>query len=86
MDSQVHRTRDSPMVCPGRRFSGSARFPPPRCFHVASIFQRLFLGGFDRELEIAWIFRCTEPAIRLWFTLADGFLDRPVFQNGRRLK
>ena len=31
MDLQVHRTRDSPMVCPGRRFSRSAFFPewPP---------------------------------------------------------
>ena len=31
MDVQVHRTRDSPMVCPDRRFSRSAPFPkwPP---------------------------------------------------------
>ena len=31
MDFQVHRIRDSPMVCPGRRFSRSAFFPkrPP---------------------------------------------------------
>ena len=79
MDSQVYRTRDSPMVSHGRRVSGSARFPTPRCFHVVSIFQRLFWWGFDRELEIAWICRCTEPAIHLWFALTGGFLDRPFF-------
>ena len=79
MDSQVYRTRDSPMVFHGRRVSGSARFPTPRCFHVVSIFQRLVWWGFDRELEIAWICRCTEPAIHLWFALVGVFLDRPFF-------
>ena len=77
MDSQVYRTRDSPMVFHDRRVSESARFPTPRCFHVVSIFQRLFWWGFDRELEIARMCRCTEPAIHLWFALAGGFLDRP---------
>jgi len=36
---------------------------------------------FDRELEIAWILECTEPAIHLWFALVGGFLDRPVFHH-----
>jgi len=67
------------MVFHGRRVSGSARFPTPRCFHVVSIFQRLVWWGFDRELEIAWICRCTEPAIHLWFALVGVFLDRPFF-------
>ena len=60
-------------------------FFPAVISRVASMFQS-WNFEFDRELEIAWIFRCTEPAIRLWFTLAGGFIDRPFFQNGRRLK
>ena len=35
----------------------------------------------DRDFEIAWILKCTEPAIRLWFSMVGGFLDRPVFQH-----
>ena len=56
-----------------------------RCFPVSLYFQSLFFD-LDREIEIAWILKCTEPAIHLWFALVGGFLDRPVFQNGRRLK
>ena len=46
----------------------------------ASIFYSLNFE-FDRDFEIAWILKCTEPAIRLWFSMVGGFLDRPVFQH-----
>ena len=51
MDFQVHRTRDSPMVCPGRRFSRSAFFPKRPPIKIIKIFKmiKMIWDRLDRD-------------------------------------